>query len=187
MNSYGHGKKAEHKDRHPYIREKILSHGADILDSKKFLSSDANIQHGDVSVLEHSISVAETALKLARGLHLRISERELVRGALLHDYFLYDWHNDGKEAGNIHPKLHGFFHAGTALKNASRDFDLTDKESEIIKKHMWPLTVIPPTNREAWLVTIADKYASLMETVKLHKGGNIRSHYIDLERDKDAL
>ena len=171
------------KELHLHIREKIRGYGSDILGSARFRSSDGNIQHGDVSVLEHSLSVAETSLKLARALRLKISERELVRGALLHDYFLYDWHRDGKEEGNVHPKLHGFFHAGTALKNAARDFGITDREREIIKKHMWPLTIIPPTNREAWLVTIADKYASIMETVKLHKGGRIKHHY-DMKKDE---
>lgn len=164
------------------IRERIHEHAEDILNSGRFKRSDGNMQHGDVSVYEHSIRVAETALKLADALKLKgVSERELVRGALLHDYFLYDWHRDGKEAGNVHPRLHGFFHAQTALENARRDFELTDRESEIIKKHMWPLTIVPPINKEAWLVTIADKYASAMETLKLHKGGIVKKYYIDSE------
>ena len=54
----------------------------------------------------------------------------------------------------------------TALRNADRDFDLTDTERDIIKKHMFPLTVIPPTCREGWIVCLADKYCSLYETFK---------------------
>ena len=41
---------------------------------------------------------------------------------------------------------------------------------DIIKKHMWPLTIIPPACREAWIVTAADKYCSLLETLKLRRG-----------------
>ena len=35
---------------------------------------------------------------------------------------------------------------------------------------MWPLTVVPPMCREAWIVTTADKWCSLLETIHLHKG-----------------
>jgi len=110
------------------------------------------IQHGKVSVYAHCVSVADTACVLAETLHLRVNERALIRGALLHDYFLYDWHD---KANGHH--WHGFTHPGTALHNASEDWKLTPVEREIIKKHMFPLTPIPPTCREAWLVCLADK------------------------------
>ncbi len=47
---------------------------------------------------------------------------------------------------------------------------MTARERDIIKKHMWPLTVVPPMCREAWIVTTADKYCSLMETLYIHEG-----------------
>lgn len=156
-------------ERHKRIKEILEQHGNEILISKRFKKSFDFIQHGNMTVYEHSINVAERALRINRFLHAKCNERELVRGALLHDYFLYDWHIDGKDKGNVHPKLHGFFHPSTALKNASKDFILTDREKDIIKKHMWPLTVIPPLCREAWIVTLADKYCSTMETIGLHK------------------
>ena len=53
-------------------------------------------------------------------------ERELVRGALLHDYFLYDWHTR-KSAKGL-KELHGFSHPETALRNAGRDYRLTPCE-----------------------------------------------------------
>ena len=117
------------------------------------------IQHGKVSVYAHCVSVADTACVLAETLHLRVNERALIRGALLHDYFLYDWHD---KANGHH--WHGFTHPGTALHNASEDWKLTPVEREIIKKHMFPLTPIPPTCREAWLVCLADKICAAKET-----------------------
>ena len=67
-------------------------------------------------------------------------------------------------------KLHGFYHPSRALHNAQKEYTLTKRQEDIIKKHMWPLTVVPPMCREAWIVTAADKYCSFMETVHLHKG-----------------
>ena len=147
----------------------LCRNGGDILGSDHYTRLKSFIQHGNVTVYEHSIHVALCAIKLNRKLGIRGREREIVRGALLHDYFLYDWH-DGEAPGNIHPKLHGFYHPGIALKNATRDFTLSEREKEIIKKHMWPLTVKPPKCREAWVVCLADKYASTLETLKLKKG-----------------
>ena len=89
-------------------------------------------------------------------------------GALLHDYFLYDWHDKYS-----HEKLHGFHHPNVALENASREYQLTPRERDIIRKHMWPLTLFHiPRCREAWVVTTADKYCSLKETLLERKGRN---------------
>ena len=151
--------------------KRIDAYGGDILRSSRFRSTRKNIQHGTVSVYEHSISVAGCSLKIMDGLislGIRVRERELVRGALLHDYFLYDWHTR-KSAKGL-KELHGFSHPEIALRNAGRDYRLTPCEREIIRKHMWPLTVVPPMCREAWIVTAADKYCSLLETLRLRKG-----------------
>lgn len=78
----------------------------------------------------------------------------------MHDYFLYDWH-DGARGRNTH----GFTHPAKALKNADRDFTLSDTERDIIKKHMFPLTVVPPKNREAWIVCVVDKVCSVYEAL----------------------
>ena len=85
--------------------------------------------------------------------------RALVRGALLHDYFLYDWHAFD---GGAH-RLHGLFHAGRALKNARAEHALSPIEENAIHRHMFPLTPIPPRCREGWLVCLADKACALCE------------------------
>lgn len=117
------------------------------------------MQHGSVSTYDHVLHVARTSLRLSRALLLDVSERELVRGAMLHDYYLYDWHNPAS-------KGHATQHPLRAERNAIEDFDLTSKERNIISAHMWPL---PPTripaSREAWLVCAADKWCSLVETL----------------------
>lgn len=154
------------KEREKQLRRQIREAGTDILESVNFQLTREHIQHGTVTVHAHCINVAKHSLMLADKLKIRVRRRELIRGALLHDYFLYDWHD--KE--HINPfKLHGFFHPGRALRNATRDFELTEREQDIIRKHMWPMTIIPPKCREAWIVTVADKWVSLLETLRIHK------------------
>ena len=66
-----------------------------------------------------------------------------------------------------------FHHPNVALENASREYQLTPRERDIIRKHMWPLTLFHiPRCREAWVVTTADKYCSLKETLLERKGRN---------------
>lgn len=85
-------------------------------------------QHGDTSCLLHTIAVAYYSIKIAEFFGIKYKKRDLIRGALLHDYFLYDWHDGEKER-----RIHGFTHPMTALRNADRDFDLTDTERDIKK------------------------------------------------------
>lgn len=123
-------------------------------------------QHGNVSVFAHSVAVAHYSIKLAKKLGIAFDRRSLIRGAMLHDFFLYDWH----KTNNVGDGLHGFAHPATASKNALRDFCLNKRELDIIRKHMWPLTLTKlPLHRESWLVCIADKYCSLLETLGLNK------------------
>lgn len=131
----------------------------DLLQDRRTLQMKKYIQHGHVTTYDHCESVARLGFEMGRKLHLHPSERELVRGAMLHDYFLYDWHHyDGH--------LHGYSHPGTAAVNAERDFHITEKEKNIIANHMWPLTLFHvPTCREAWIVCVADKVCSLRETL----------------------
>lgn len=116
------------------------------------------IQHGNTTCLRHCISVAYCSLYIAEKLHLKVDKYSMVRGALLHDYFLYDWHMC--KLGD----LHGFHHPRIAYENAKRDFDLNPIEEDIIIKHMWPLTFFLPSYLETWVVSMADKYCSMAET-----------------------
>lgn len=139
------------------------------LESKGRLKKEKEyMQHGSTSVYEHSVKVAYISLCLAKWLHLKVDPVSLMRGALLHDYFLYDWH----EKDRSH-RLHGFRHASTALRNAERDFQLNEVEKNIIARHMFPLNPIPPKYKEAWVVCLADKYCAFLETVRLAEKINV--------------
>lgn len=126
----------------------------------RFSESIKYMQHGNTSIYEHSIKVAYLSCKIARKLDIKVDYNSLIRGALLHDYFLYDWHDS-----TAHEGWHGFRHPMKALKNAKKELELNEVEEDIILKHMFPLTIIPPRYRESWIVTMADKISALIETV----------------------
>lgn len=153
----------ERKEFHKLLKE----YASDIIASENFRNTRNYIQHGSMPVYRHCMDVADQSIKISKLLRVNCNERELIRGALLHDYFLYDWHDKYRDN---YQRLHGFYHPGIALRNAQKEYSLSDREKDIIKKHMWPLTIIPPACREAWIVTAADKYCSLLETLKLRRG-----------------
>ena len=133
----------------------------EVCKTSRILESHCYIQHGTTSVFRHSVSVAYLSYYLAQKMHAPVDIHSLIRGALLHDYFLYDWHNQ------LTPHhLHGFFHPGVALRNASMDVELTPIEHDIIKKHMFPLTLVPPKYLESWIVCWIDKKCSTRETLQ---------------------
>ena len=154
-------------ERFRKLQRMIEEEAPDILKSRNFRRMKEYIQHGDMTVKAHVMDVARYSIAFSEKLHIPCSRKELIRGALLHDYFLYDWHIPDEE--NPH-RLHGFYHPGVALRNASREYKLTEREKNIIRRHMWPLTVVPPGCREAWIVTAADKWCSLLETFYIHNG-----------------
>ena len=124
------------------------------------------ISHSDITVHQHCLKVARLAYTMAaKKKKTRCDLRALVRGALLHDYYLYDWHDPNKGF-----RWHGFKHHRFALANATRDYTLTEKEKHIIYTHMFPLTFwCVPRCREAWYVTIADKRVATEETMKKYR------------------
>ncbi len=135
------------------IRE-LATHG-------RFFEEKEAMQHGCTTIYQHSVHVAYVSLLLMEKWHLPMDDVSLAKGALLHDYFLYDWHdNDASH------RLHGFHHPKTALQNALRDYTLNLREQNMIARHMFPLTPIPPMCREAWLVCLADKWCATKETLQ---------------------
>lgn len=122
------------------------------------------IQHATTTTFEHCYNVSYICYKLAKEKGYKVNINSLIRGAFLHDFYLYDWH----EKSMTH-RLHGFFHPIVALKNAKTYFnDINLIEENMISSHMWPLTFRKiPKCREAFLLCMVDKYCSLLETFKL--------------------
>ncbi len=119
------------------------------------------IQHGSTTTLQHCLSVVSVSYAMASRLHWKVNYQNLATGALLHDFYLYDWHTH-KSKGT----LHGFAHPHIACRNAADRFQINAEVQHIITTHMWPLTLrYVPRSKEAVIVCMADKYCSMLETI----------------------
>ena len=116
-------------------------------------------QHKGGTTFSHCVNVANTAYRLAKRLRWDIDIRTLVRGAMLHDYYLYDpetMPDSDYRHSLVHPKL--------AVANAEEHFTLSERERNMIYSHMWPIPGAPlPRCREAWLLCLADKICAQQE------------------------
>lgn len=133
-----------------------------LLTDQSVCSMDDFVQHGTTSTLQHCISVMRASCALAAKFHLKVNYRALAVGALLHDFYLYDWHGHKSEGG----LPHGFTHPLVACYNAVERFGIPPEVQHIIVTHMWPLTLrAVPRSREAVIVCLVDKYCSSLETL----------------------
>ena len=116
-------------------------------------------QHKGGTTYAHVLSVANKAYQLAKQWRWDIDIKALVRGAMLHDYYLYD-----TETMPWSDYRHSLIHPKIAVKNAEEHFTLTAKERNIILCHMFPIPGAPvPRSKEAWLVSLADKICAQQE------------------------
>lgn len=131
----------------------------DIITDKEFIKLKKFRHHIKSNVYDHSVKVAYLCYKHHKRFKLRGDIRELLRGALLHDYYLYDWHKKSPET-----RLHGIKHPKKALSNALKAYpDLTMREIDMIRHHMFPLTLSPPRTSYGWIVCFYDKIAAISD------------------------
>jgi uncharacterized membrane protein/HD superfamily phosphodiesterase len=122
--------------------------------------------HHNSSIYDHVMDVSYFSYRACK--FLKLDYRSAARGALLHDFFLYDWRNH--DVPNLPAeRYHGIEHPKIAIANAKKHFTLNDIEEDIIRKHMWPLTLVPPKYKESFIVSFADKYLASKEFVNNFK------------------
>jgi len=132
----------------------------DIVKNPAFRQMRKYQHHIRSNVYDHSLKVAYFCYCHHKRFGGRISLSEFVRGALLHDYYLYDWHDDW-------PKhcRHLFTHSKQALQNALRDHPaLTYTQQDMIRSHMFPITphTVPKT-AAGWWICFYDKIAAISD------------------------
>lgn len=139
----------------PFFRETIN----EFLKDPFYCEIDAFMAHGHYSVLDHSLHVASVAYLLAKRSKKPLDLRALLRAAMLHDFYRYDWHLPHK--GH---RLHGFRHPAYALKLAEKRYSLSPLERRLIRNHMWPLTFWRlPLSKEERILCKADRTCAFYE------------------------
>ena len=150
----------EMKGRRPFEDEYYEAIN-DIYEHEEFLKLKEFFHHNS-SIYEHVQDVAYLSYRISK--YLKLDYRSAARGALLHDFFLYDWRNH--DVPDLpRKKFHGIEHPTIAVDNARKYFSINEIEEDIIKKHMWPLTLVPPKYKESFIVSFADKYLSSKEFI----------------------
>lgn len=124
-----------------------------ILNNDEFLRTKEKRHHG-ITRYDHLLRVSYYSYIITKALHLNY--QETTRAALLHDFFIDETENDSSiRALQKHPLY--------ALDNAKKYYSLTDREEDIIKTHMFPVTFTPPKYLESWIVDLVDDVAGIYE------------------------
>ena len=126
----------------------------DILNNKEFKKIEL-CPHHKTNRLEHSKRVSQISYNVCKKLNLDYVSA--ARGGLLHDFFTNNYKDSKK--GNLmknHPKI--------ASNNATKHFNINDKEKNIIESHMFPLNIkAKPKYIESIIISIVDKIACIYE------------------------
>ena len=141
----------------------------ELLDSEPVRMMGRWKHHGPVTTLDHSLFVAFSTYRVAR--LLRMDVHAAVRGALLHDLYLYDSRDK-----SAHPGNQCFDHPRFAARNAAALTPLSDKEQNIILSHMWPLGGALPRSLEAWMVDLVDTICTGLEISRICHPSRLREH-----------
>ena len=126
-----------------------------ILENDEFKQME-QIEHHGITRLDHSLKVSYYSYKITKVLHL--DYRETARGGLLHDFFFSPESRDGKQRF-----LSTFTHPSKALDTAKNNFELSHKEEDMIRSHMFPINISIPKYAESWVVSTVDKFVAISE------------------------
>ena len=142
----------------------IKKYGNDILTSDQFKEARKQIHHYRSTVASHSVKTAITGLRIClslRKLGIKVDMRSVVRTALLHDLGMVG--RDELYSNNYECCLR---HPGNSA-NISRQIwkGIDDKSVAAIKSHMWPLSLRAPKTKEAFVLCMADKAASIYDLI----------------------
>ena len=147
--------------REEELRRKVRQLGEEVIGSERFRAAREIPHHRGVSVAEHSLNVAKESCRIAEWLERRgvsVSAEDVVRGSLLHDIGMTEtpvFRSPSWKKAYSHPDR------GAEL--AREEYRANEVQEDAVRRHMWPICVVPPKHREGWIVLAADKISSAKE------------------------
>lgn len=143
-------------------QKKFSKYSSKVIENDLVKSLKNYKQHRSTTTYNHSLKVAYYSYWFAKRFRLNVDEKSLIRGALLHDFNLYDWRESGMKS-----RTHLKYHPLIAKTNAKKYFNINSLEEEIILKHMWPVTISKiPTKKEAIIVCAFDSICATGDFIK---------------------
>ena len=132
----------------------------DIIDAPEIERLKDITHHISTTRYQHCVNVSYYGFIICR--KLRLDARSAARAGLMHDMFYYDRRefNSAREKGQLR---HSAKHSFIASENAALITDISDKEKDMIEKHMWPMTRPRPSYKETYIITFVDKYCAVLE------------------------
>ena len=125
-----------------------------ILNNEEFLKLKKCEHHG-ISRFDHSLKVSYKAYKFAK--KNNFDYKAVAIGGLLHDFFL------DENVGLKDKLLSTINHPLKAEANALEKFNVSSKEADIIRSHMFPINTTVPKYKESWIVSLYDKKVAIGE------------------------
>ena len=159
-------KRIRKQSRREAMHEDLMLYGGKILNSEEMQRAFTQKHHTLSSVGAHTMRVAMTSLAICyalKKLHIKTDISSVVTGSLCHDLGILGrnekYHSSG-ECSRQHPL--------DSVEIANKlTGGLSDKEADIIARHMWPVGKSkPPNSLEGAIVSAADKVAAVEDFVE---------------------
>lgn len=154
------------QSRREAMYEDLMRYGEKILSSDEMQRAFTQKHHTLSSVGAHTMRVAMTSLAICyalKKLHISTDIPSVVTGSLCHDLGILGrnekYHSSG-ECSRQHPL--------DSVEIANKlTGGLSDKEADIIARHMWPVgRSKPPNSLEGAIVSAADKVAAVEDFIE---------------------
>lgn len=144
------------------VKNLLFTYGTDVMETPEFQNAFYQIHHVRTTVAVHSINVAVISIVLClllAKIHVRTDMRSVVHAALCHDLGIMGRHT--KYRSNFQCSQQHPVDSVAVARKILNQYD--DKTLKIIETHMWPVRPGRPRSVEGYVVTLADKYAAIME------------------------
>ena len=120
--------------------------------------------HYKTSVARHSMRTAEYGRNICHFLKRRgieVSEEAVVQACLLHDIGMTD-----DDVADCPSFMKAYRHPRRGENIARKEYLVNEITCNSIRRHMWPICIIPPKFLEGWVVVAADKCCSIWEITR---------------------
>lgn len=142
---------------------KYIELTGDLLSNEDVVRMKTFHHHREITTHYHSLYVSFTVLRMCEFLKAK-NERQIIRAALLHDFYLYEWYTEK------HDELHIWYHPKESVKNIESHFGaMSPMQRNMVLSHMFPTCVELPKSAGAWLLTLADKYCATADYIGISR------------------